>query len=198
MPDTDRHHAFQYFFIWEQLRNYRTAAGLPIPQDKLLKLWWKIVWGKQRYVTAQLWAPVQELQPNQSFPKHIAIILFLIHYFGFGANAIVPSQCIPNQVQAGDCLTYYLCCNLRYDITMTPTLYLAEFQLALRFLASLEQLWEPPITANKHATIFLHSFPHHMVQQFCTDPGSQVDPSGLTLDHIAARTESILDDKFVI
>ena len=96
MPDTDRHHAFQYFFVWEQLLDFRSAAGLPIPQDKLLELWWTIVWGKQGYVTAQLWAPVQELHPTQSFPDHIAMFLSLVHYFGFGADTIVPSSCIPN------------------------------------------------------------------------------------------------------
>ncbi len=141
MPDSNRHHAFQYFLIWEQLQDFRTTTGLPIPQDKLLELWWTIVCGKHGNVTAQLWASVRELHLTQSFPDHIAIFLSLVHYFGFGANAIVPSSCIPNQVRAGDCLASYLRRNLRYNITMTPTLYLAKFQLALRFLASLEQLW---------------------------------------------------------
>ncbi len=83
MPGSDRHHAFQYFLIWEHLCDFRTTTGLPIPQDKLLELWWIIVCGKQRYVTAQLWAPVQELHPIQSFPDHIAMFLSLVHYFGF-------------------------------------------------------------------------------------------------------------------
>ncbi len=100
-------------------------------------------------------------------------------------------------MQAGYCLASYLLRDLHYDITMTPTSYLAKFQLALRFLASLEQLWEPPITATEQATIFLYSFPHHMVQQFCTDPDSQVDLTMFTLDHIAARMESILEDEYV-
>ncbi len=46
LPGSDMHHAFQYFLIWEQLRDFRTTTGLPIPQDMLLELWWTIVWGK--------------------------------------------------------------------------------------------------------------------------------------------------------
>ncbi len=198
LPGSDKNPAFQYFLIWEQLRNFRTASGLPIPQDTLLELWWTIVWGEQGYVTSQLWAPIRDLYPTQSFPDHIATFLSLVHYFGFGATTIVPASCIPNRVRAGDCLASYLRRDLRYDITMTPTSYLTNFQLALRFLASMELLWEPPISPTEQATIFLYSFPHHMVLQFCTDPDLQVDPTELALDHIAARMESILKDERVM
>ncbi len=78
---------------------------------------------------------------------------------------------------------------------MTLTIYFFEFWIAFCFLASLEQLWEPPITASEQATIFLHSFPHSMVQQFCTDPDTQIDQSSLILDHIASRMDSILADE---
>ena len=197
LPGSDRHPAFQYFLIWEQLRDFRTTSGLPIPQNKLLELWGTIVRGDNGYITTPLWTPIRDLFPLQSLPEHIATFLSLVHYFGFGADTIDPPTCIPNRVRAGDCLASYLRRDLRYDITMTPSEFLAEFKLALRFLASLELLWEPPITTTEQTTIFLYSFPHHMVLHFCTSPDSQVDPTELTMDHIAARMDSILNDERV-
>ncbi len=75
---------------------------------------------------------------------------------------------------------------------MSPRIYLALFLLALCFLDSLELLWELPISTAKQMSIFLHSFPHHMVIQFTTDPTFQTPPNKLTQAHIAYSMKTIL------
>ncbi len=75
---------------------------------------------------------------------------------------------------------------------MTPSDYLQQFQLALSTLEHLEQLWEPPIATTEACTIFLQSFPHHMVLTFRNFLVESFTPLDLTLDSITKGMENIL------
>ncbi len=70
--------------------------------------------------------------------------------------------------------------------------YLQQFQLALSIFHQLKQLWEPPITPVEECIIFLHSFPHDMVQTFRNVFNISFTPPDLTLDNIANGMEHIL------
>ncbi len=75
---------------------------------------------------------------------------------------------------------------------MSPHDYYHQFQLALSTLNHLEHLWEPPITTSEASTIFLHSFPHHMVSMFWIFLNKSFIPADLTLDNIRNGMENIL------
>ena len=75
---------------------------------------------------------------------------------------------------------------------MSPCNYYHQFQLALSTLNHLEHLWEPPITTREACTIFLHSFPHHMVLMFQNFLDESFTPTDLTLDNICNGMENIL------
>ncbi len=78
---------------------------------------------------------------------------------------------------------------------MTTCKYLKQFQHALSTLSHLEQLWEPPITTSEVCTIFLYSFPHHMVLMFHNFLDESFTPADLTLDNIRNAMENILHIK---
>ncbi len=75
---------------------------------------------------------------------------------------------------------------------MSPCNYYHQFHLALSTLNHLEQFWEPPIATKEACTIFLHSFPHHMILMFQNFLDILFTPEDLTLDNICNGMENIL------
>ncbi len=143
---------------------------IPLSQATLLNLWFNVARGNQNCMTAQIWCTLQNNNPNLPIPDLIKILLSLVHYFGFDLNTDVPNTYIPNHICAGNCLAHYLCHNLCHPQSMPLHTYLTQFLLALRFLKSLKLSSALPISATKQLSIFLYSYPHHMVCQFTTNP----------------------------
>ncbi len=129
---------------------------------------------------------------NQSLHRLVQQFFSLLH--PLGPNVEIPPALVPNHIQAGNSLAYYLRQDLQVPQLMPPCDYLQQFQLALSTLHHLRQMWEPPITTIEACTNFLHSFPHHMVHMFTNFLDKSFTPI-FTLDNITNAMENILSIK---
>ncbi len=128
--------------------------------------------------------------PTVPLQRLVQQFFSLLHLLG--PEAEITPNLISNRIQAGDCLAHYLRRDLRAPQLMSPCIYCQQFQLALSTLANLEHLWEPPITTAEACTIFLHSFPHHMVLMFHNFLDNSFTPADLILDNIHNGMENII------
>ena len=183
------HLAFQYVQAWEHLQRFIMPDTPAPPRTALIDVWTQVCRHSSPLHDYDVWTTILNKNPDLAFPDLVRIFLSLIHCLDH--LILISPDMIHNRIRARDCLASYLRRELRHPQSMPIHVFATQFKLALRILQSLELLWEQPITDAEQITIFLFSFPHHMVLQLAPDSTTRPRPSNLTIDNIADRMHEL-------
>ncbi len=129
LPNTNHHHTFQYFYLWDKISHTHPAFNNPLTCDVLLDLWFHVTRGVQNSTTAQIWCSIWEKPPNLPFPNLLKNFLSIIHCLDLTAMCLL--LLFQNCIHASYCFAHHLRCNILHS---QSRIYLTQFLLPLCFL----------------------------------------------------------------